>query len=160
MNKQPISHTKLLLGIAAVVLLSLWLGIPMVKKWQADNLVNELCDKDGGSKIYEVIKLPAEKFDAFGQAILPPDIQYAKVHDSYYYDISQDDIRGNSSSTQPRDLVVWRSETKIVRAADKKVMAKLISYTRRGGDAASPMHPSHYSCPSGGFPENAFIRAQ
>lgn len=159
MNKQPISHTKLLLGIAAVVLLSLWLGIPIVKKWQADKLVNQLCEKNGGTTIYEVIKLPAESHNDNWLTNLP-NSKYAKPSDYYYYDVSKRDISGNSASAQPRDLVIWRSETKIVRAADKKVMAKLISYTRRGGDAASPMHPSHYRCPSGGFPENAFIRAQ
>ena len=158
MNKQPSPYVKALAGIAITILLTLWLGIPALKKWQADKLVNELCDKYGGSKIYEAVKLPADKFDAFGQAILPPDIKYANAHDSYYYDISKNDVRGNSSSMQPRDLVVWRSETKIIRAADKKVMARLISYTRRGGDAASPFNPSHYSCPSEGFPQNAFIR--
>lgn len=153
-----LSRPKLWGWIAFAVLLSVWWGIPAYNKWRADKLVDELCAKDGGSEIYEVVKLPAEKFDAYGQAILPPSIKYAKVNDDYYYDSSIIEIRGKLDGAQIGDLVILRVETKIVRASDKKVMAKLVSYGRRGGDPISPAHPSSYKCPSGNFPQNTFAK--
>ena len=133
------------------------LGIPTFNKWQADKMVDELCAKDGGSEIYEVVKLPVEKFSPNWLVNLPS-IKYAKANDSYYQDFSTRDIAGRSDGTQVRSLVIWRSETKIVRATDKKVMAKLVSYTRRGGDPISPAHPSHYICPKDGFSGDVFVK--
>lgn len=153
-----LSRPKLWGSVVFAVLFLVWWGIPTFNKWRADKLVDELCTKDGGSEIYEVVKLPVEKFDAYGQAVLPPSIKYAKANDNYYYDFSTRDIRGKLDGTQISDLVIWRGETKIVRVTDKKVMAKFVSYSRRGGDPISPAHPSHYSCPSGGFPQNAFVK--
>lgn len=152
------SRSKLWGWVAFTIFFSVWWGIPAFNKWRADKLVDELCAKDGGSEIYEVVKLPAEKFDLNGQAILPPSIKYAQAKDSYYYDFSTRNIKGNSGSVHINDLVIWRSETKIVRASDKKVMAKLVSYTRRGGDPIGPWHPSHHTCPKDGFPSNVFVK--
>ncbi|MHB9119794.1 MAG: hypothetical protein ACYC2R_16210 [Burkholderiales bacterium] len=152
-----LSRPKLWGWIAFAVLFSVWWGIPAFNKWRADKLVDELCAKDGGSEIYEVVKLPAEKFDPNWLVNLPS-IEYAKTDADYYGVSSSHDIRGNSGSVHINDLVIWRSETKIVRASDKKVMAKLVSYTRRGGDSIGPWHPSHHTCPKSGFPSNVFVK--
>lgn len=146
------------LGIFAIVILfSIWWGMPTLNKWRADKMVDELCAKDGGSEIYEVIKLSAEKYNAYWLVNLPS-IEYAKANTDYYFVSSDRDIQGNPRSSHINDLVIWRTENKIVRATDKKVMAKLVSYTRRGGDPIGPWHPSHYTCPSDGFSHNVFVK--
>lgn len=155
----PISHHLKLLGyISFVVLFLAWWGIPTIKKWQADKLVDELCTQNGGNKIYEVVRLSADNFDLNGQAVLPPSEKHIQKNDNYYYDFSIKNIIGNSNGPHINDLVIWRSETKIVRVTDKKVMATLISYTRRGGDPIGPWHPSYYTCQNNGFPSSVFIK--
>ena len=155
-SRPTISFAKYIWVTVFIVMLAIWLGIPTFKKWRADKYVDELCVKNGGSEIYEVIKLPAEKVDPYWVTNLPS-IENLRSED-YYYSSSRHDIRGNSGSGNLNDLVIWRSETKIIRAADNKVMAKLVSYGRRGGDPIGPWEPSQYVCPVGGFSSNLIIR--
>ena len=129
-----------------LMLFGLWGGIPTYNKWRADNMVDELCAKDGGIKVYETVILPAPMFNKYGQ----PEIGLSKNKPSQnglYFDLNIEDLVGNHNSSAIRDLVVMRSKTKIVRNSDRKTLGEKISYTRRGGDAAGPWHPSHYTCP-------------
>ena len=145
-------------------LISLLLLLPLVSacasgpsKAELDAEVKRLCAIDGGEEIYEVVKLPAEKYDPYWLVNLPS-VEYAKANVDYYHVSTSVDIRGDSSTTNMNDLVIWRTENKIVRSIDKKVMAKLVSYTRRGGDLPGPWHPSHYTCPEGGFSGKVFVK--
>ncbi len=161
MNKRSTSfkvfqNYKFWIGIVLSIVFFIWWGIPTVNKWQADKMVDELCARDGGTKVYEAIKLPAEKIDAYWITNLPS-IENAKVDADYYGVSSRIDIRGDSSSAHINDLVVWRNESDIVHAVDKKVMARLVSYIRSGGDPIGPWHPSHYRCPKNGFSPNVFV---
>jgi len=126
-------------------------------KAELDAEVKRLCAIDGGVKVYETVKLPAERFNKLGQVHLPS-IEYAKEDTDYYYVLTTTNIRGNSNAEQTTDPVIWRSEYQIVRKADKKVMAELVSYTRRGGDLPGPWHTSHYTCPEGDPLRGVFIK--
>ncbi len=150
-------HWRISGSFVVIVLFSLWWVIPTLDRWRADKMVDELCAKDGGSKIYEVIKLPAEKYNTYWLLNLPS-VEYAEDGTDYYLVSSDKDIQGNKDKAHLNELVIWRSENKIIRATDKKIMAKLVSYTRRGGDPIGPWHPSHYTCPSEGFTGNVFVK--
>lgn len=137
------------------MLISLLLLLPLAtacasdpSKAELDAEVKRLCAIDGGVKVYETVKLSAERFNNLGQVHLPS-VEYAKADTDYYYVLTTTDIKGNSNSGQIGDPAIWRSKYQIVRKSDQKVMAEMISYTRRGGDIPGPWHPSHYTCPEG-----------
>lgn len=141
---QLFANPKFWVGIVLVVLFAVWSGIPAYNKWQADKRVDALCAKDSGIKVYETVKLPADKFSEFGE-IYVPEKSYAKPTDEYYYTSeTQWIIR---EGTQVRDLDLRRYHEKLFRVADGKLLAEGVGYARRGGDAAGPWHPSSHSCP-------------
>lgn len=126
-------------------------------KAELDAEVRRLCAIDGGVRVYETVKLPAARFNKLDQVNLPS-IEYAEANTDYYYILTTTNIRGNSNSDRITDPAIWRSHYRIVRAADKRVMAELISYTRRGGDLPGPWHPTHYTCPEGDPLRSAFSK--
>lgn len=128
-----------------------WLGIPTYRKWKADNLVDELCAKDGGIKIYETVTLSASMFNAYGQPKIRFEDKAALVPNSsetgLYFTIVQQDIVGKHGAKDISKLIVWKSITQLHRVSDGKVLGETIRYTRSGGDPIGPWHPSSYSCP-------------
>ncbi|WP_157040000.1 hypothetical protein [Pelobacter propionicus] len=132
------------ISIFILLLFSLWLGLPTYRKWKVDRLVDELCTKDGGSKVYETVILPVEKFDGLGLVYVPPQSD-VKPTDEYYETNKITWIIPESNKFGSLDL--FRSHTKIYRIADGKLISEHVSYARRGGDPILiPVHPSSYSC--------------
>ena len=119
----------------------------MFNKWRADRLVDELCAKDGGIKVYEQVELSSEFFNNLGQPQIP-DKKYTKPSDQYFSTWLTNDIRGNSNTTDYNALVIIRNEHNYFRRTDEKLLGRLVTYGRRGGDPIGPWHPSHYSCPN------------
>lgn len=113
------------------------------EKARLDEQVRELCAKDGGIKVYEVVKLPAQEFDQWGvikfyrptqgENALGPD--YLFQHDTVFYK------RGNPQ--------MYRSHFRILRRADRKLLGETVVYGRGGGDfpLPLPMHGSSFHCP-------------
>ena len=134
---------KLWVGMVFVILLSIWFGIPSFNKWQADKLVDELCAKDGGIRVYETVKLLPERFNEFGE-ILVPLKKDAKSTDEFFFTSETQWIIPEGA--QVRDLDLRRYNDRLFRARDGKLLAEGIGYSRRGGDAAGPWHPSHHEC--------------
>lgn len=131
-------------GGAFAVFFLVWWGIPASNKWQADKLVDGLCAKDGGIKVYETVKLSPERFSEFGEILIPLK-KDAKSTDEYFFTSETTWIipEGN----QVRDLDLRRDHDKLFRAQDGRLLAESVGYSRRGGDPASPAHPSYYACP-------------
>lgn len=143
---------KLWISLAVVVLFSLWLGIPTFNKWRADRLVDGLCAKDGGIKVYETVVLPVSMFNKYGQpeiTFMGQAVPEKKIARSgLFFSIKTRNIVGNHDSTAISSLAVWQSRIDIRRISDGKVLGETIQYSRRGGDAIGPWHPSSYGCPS------------
>lgn len=145
MAKGGVNRWLPVLAIAFVVaLVTLWLGVPTFKKWRADRLVDELCAKDGGIKVYERIVLGLEMFDKFGEIQIPLQKE-AKPSDRYYYTTGTNWILRKGMGLF--DLDLRRHHDKLFRVSDGKLLAEGIGYARRGGDPIGPWHPSHYACP-------------
>lgn len=143
MSTQSNFRTKFLIGIAVAIFLSLWVGVPMFKKWQADKLVDQLCAKDGGIIIYETVKLPADRFSKFGEIYVPK--RGATLTREYYYTSDTQWIIPEAIKFGNLDL--RRVNIKLYRAIDGKLLAESIGYSRRGGEVYFlPSHPSHYNC--------------
>lgn len=133
-----------------LVFLLVWLGLPAFNKWRADKLVDELCAKDAGIKVYETVKLPKERFNEWGQFYVP-DIRFMKATDEYYTEhvniYYKDGMPIMDNSHKDESLDVWQSHYKLYRKVDYKLLGESIGYSRRGGDPIGPWHMSSYTCP-------------
>jgi hypothetical protein len=123
-----------ILRSAIVLFFLFWQGIPAYNIWQADKLVDELCAKDGGINIYETVTLPKERFNQWGQFVIPPDKRYLKPNDEYFMQYDYETLKGDNDykSLLPR---VVRNHVIIFRVKDNKNMGEYISYVEGGGMA-------------------------
>lgn len=124
------------------------------EKDRLDREVKRLCAIDGGIKVYETVKLLAEKFDQYGQIQVPAK-WLAKPEDEYYYEGTTNYlIKGNPELLQLR--------TQIYRKSDKKLLGESTVYMRRGGGVPGPWHTPAFYCPqkedSGYLKKLIFIR--
>ncbi|QOJ23453.1 MAG: hypothetical protein HRU78_07115 [Gammaproteobacteria bacterium] len=109
------------------------------EKDRLDREVKRLCAIDGGIRVYEMVKLPAERFDRYGQISIPYK-ENVKPGDEYYYESSTIYlIRGNPK--------MWQSHYRVYRVYDSKFLGESVGYARVGGDMPGPWHSSSYSCP-------------
>lgn len=109
------------------------------EKDRLDREVKRLCAIDGGIKVYETVKLSAERFDRYGQISIPYK-ENVKTGDEYYYESSTIYlIRGNP------ELVKYRYE--VYRQFDGKLLGEIINYSRRGGGIPGPWHVIAFRCP-------------
>jgi hypothetical protein len=136
--------------LAFLIFLLLWQGLPAFNKWRADKLVDELCAKDGGIKVYETVTLPKERFNEWGQFQVS-DRRYIKPADEYYTEHTniyyKNGIPINDDSHKDEAMEVWQFHYKLYRKIDNKLLGESIGYSRRGGDPVGPWHMSSYHCP-------------
>ncbi|MBK7492486.1 MAG: hypothetical protein IPI17_11185 [Nitrosomonas sp.] len=109
------------------------------EKDRLDREVKRLCAIDGGIKVYETVKLPAERFDQYGQIRVPAK-WLAEPGDEYYYESFTYYLKQGNPG-------MYQSHYKLYRVADSKLLGELIRYSRRGGDIPGPWHPSSFGCP-------------
>lgn len=128
-----------LIAVACMAVLSGLLWLAVGEKWQADRQVRELCAKDGGVRVYETVRLPAERFDKYGQIRIPSK-QDAKAGDQYFYEWQVRRYRKSSP-------LIRRDHFLIYRKSDAKLMGEAVSYARIGGDMPGPWHESSFRCP-------------
>lgn len=108
-----------------------------------DRQVREMCAKDGGVRVYETVRLSAEKFNQWGQPNFQiPIIPYTKLKDidKYYLEWQIIYLRQGSPS-------LWRSHHRLIRRSDHKLLGENIMYARSGGDLPGPWHGSSLKCP-------------
>lgn len=106
-----------------------------------DYRVREMCAKDGGIKIYEVVELPADKFNEWGQPNFYKPTQGKESLGSGYVFLSEISYyrKGNPQ--------VARYHIQVIRHVDGKLLGESISYGRGGGDIPSPSYGSSFHCP-------------
>ncbi|WP_418647613.1 hypothetical protein ACNQFN_22385 [Thauera butanivorans] len=125
----------LLLALAPLLTLGFYEG----RKAYWDAKVREMCAKDGGVKVYETVKLPADRFDQYGNVGIP-NRRYARPTDDYFYELETEYLRSGDPS-------LVRHVGRIFRRSDNKILGESIRYGRGGGDLPGPWHPSSFSCP-------------
>ncbi len=132
--------SKLWALVAGVVILFTPALISNGVKAYYDRQVQEMCAKDGGVRVYETVKLPAEKFDQWGNVGVP-NKRYTKPSDSYYSEFEDHYFRRGNPS-------LLRIRTWIVRKSDGKVLGESIRYTRARGDLPGPWEGgTSFHCP-------------
>ncbi|UJP04202.1 MAG: hypothetical protein LZF85_07165 [Nitrosomonas sp.] len=109
------------------------------EKDRLDREVKRLCAIDGGIKVYETVKLSADRFEKDGSIYIPSK-QIAKLDDDYYYESFQQFlVEGNPS--------MWRNQYRVYRMSDNKLIGEASSYSRHGGNIPGPWHGSSFRCP-------------
>ena len=106
----------------------------------ADWKVDRLCKHDGGVKVFETDSPPAEFRMPDGNVNLDL-LQRAGPDKSYY-------VVYNWTVIEPKDPTVSRSEIKLFRSADKKLLGAAVSYIRPMQNVGVPfLHRRGYRCP-------------
>lgn len=109
------------------------------EKDRLDREVKRLCAIDGGIKVYETVKLPAEQFTQFGSINIPYK-EIAKPEDEYYYESYTTHLaKGNPE--------LLRLHTQFYRKSGNKLLGESVVYMRRGGGMPGPWHVHAFSCP-------------
>ena len=118
------------------------------EKWALDKQMKELCAKDGGVKVYEAVTLPPEMFDQDGSPF--PGWRNRKSLDRFGKDYRYERIDQVLDSGDPLkgEGRLERTEWRIVRQADQKLLGAGVAYIRVGGDFILLGHPSGAHCPS------------
>jgi hypothetical protein len=113
------------------------------EKARLDDEIRRLCAKDGGVKVYETVRLTDEEYQKLLNRYGELDIQnkdYAKPSDAFFQE-------SNTAYLRTGNPELWRSEYRLVRRSDGKILATSVHYTRRGGDLPGPWQDSSFSCP-------------
>jgi hypothetical protein len=109
-----------------------------------DQQVREMCAKDGGVTIYERVSISRaqlEKLPKAGVYAAIPARANATPEDLVFWDDS-------SSTIHDANLRVWRSEQVVKRKSDEKIVARIVRYSRVGGDVPTALaHSSSFACP-------------
>ncbi|HYA19065.1 MAG TPA: hypothetical protein VEG25_00230 [Burkholderiales bacterium] len=135
--------TPFLIIALVTVLLILAFGFYEGRKAYWDSKVKEMCEKDGGVRIIEKVRISQADIDLLGRVggkIGVPIKELAKPNAPVYAELKITDLR----EWNPR---VSRSEAVIRRRVDKTVVARWVIYARSGGDFPSPSHGTSFSCP-------------
>jgi len=138
-SETTVGRALIVVSGIAVLLVLLWLAAG--EKWWLDYQVRKLCAVDGGIRVYETVRLPAEKFNKYGQINFYRPIdgenalgpEYIFKEEDHYYKY------GN-----PEFL---REHQEIFRRSDGNLIGEGIIYVRRGGDLPGPWHRTWYTCP-------------
>jgi hypothetical protein len=133
-----------LLLVGVVLLLIAYFAPSAYRKAQMDKEVDRLCALDGGSRVFERVLLPSDKFDQFGYPNVPLSSSKGAQSASYVVDTELSElVKGNPTGRGAPSL--HRFSSKIVRVSDKKILGEAVGYYRFGGDPEGPWHPSSYT---------------
>lgn len=133
------------------------------EKEKLDKQMAELCQEDGGSKVYETVVLPANMFDEYGYPF-PGWRDRLKSEDrlskDYLY-IHEEKILKNGDPLKGEGQLS-RFNTKIIRRSDNKLLGEKVFYIRAGGDGIVIGHHTMNVCPKTGesIEKSVFINKQ
>ena len=113
-----------------------------------DERIQGLCEKDGGIVVYETVRLTGDEYAALGgrsKGLSIPTKSTWKPGFPYLRERHETTLHKQSPE-------VVRSEERIVRVSDGKVLGTTVHYWRRGGDLPTGLgHESYFICPKDDF---------
>jgi hypothetical protein len=129
--------------LAPFVLLLAGIGGCEARKAYYDWQVRRMCERDGGVAIFDKVPVTRSQLDALGKVgghVSIPPKNLAGPDSPAFSTYEREVIKEGSPSIRK-----W-VET-VVRSSDNKVVARVTSYTRSGGDFPSHAEPSSFTCP-------------
>jgi hypothetical protein len=135
-------------GILWVLLLAVTGCVTTPRQMMADKLVDELCAKDGGGKVYETVIVPKNSFNERGDFT---GLRFGKDTQpiSDYYMVFEKNYISPYTSGEVGGLSVIRHITKVYRQKDNKLLGEQYIYERGGGDVFAIDASSSHSCKQG-----------
>jgi hypothetical protein len=130
--------------IAPIAILVAGIGGCEARKAYYDWQVRQMCEKDGGIRVYEHIRLSRETATSMRRVggHLAITIESAAPKSDIAF------LRGEPTLVRDGSPTVLRHEQAIVRRFDGKVVGHIVRYGRVGGDfPLSVSNPSGSSCP-------------
>lgn len=123
------------------MLLTVSLFLTGCEKARIDQQVKELCAKDGGVRVYETVKLPADRFDQWGMIkAYDPTRGEGALGSGYIF-------KRNTTYLRQGNPDMLRIHTQVIRRIDNKILGESVFYKRGGGDPPGPWHGSSLMCP-------------
>ncbi|TAN71318.1 MAG: hypothetical protein EPN17_01745 [Methylobacter sp.] len=145
-RKKMLNLTILLLLISFITACS------TPRQWQADRLLDELCAKDGGIKVYETVTLPKEQFDQSGHFT---GISFDNRKVTYEYYSTSEDKHIQNAYSESGGLAAYRNHFFVYRRKDNKLLGESIFYSRFGGGVLLKGYAdSSYTCPKDVAPDD------
>jgi len=138
-RRSDTSANKSLVVVISVMIALGYAWWAVGEKMWLDHQVRVLCAKDGGIKVYETVKLPADKFNKYGNVSIPYK-ERAKPEDKYYLEWKITYLKKGNPS-------LWQSHHRLIRHSDQKLLGESIMYARSGGDLPGPWHGTSFKCP-------------
>lgn len=134
---------KILITLLPTVMLMGCLGYMPGLQSYWDAQVREMCEKDGGVKIFEHIIVSPE------QAVLLPKVggYYGVVPEELSKPQEPAFVRFRRFVIRDGNPTVSRIQQDIIRRSDGRIVGQVVSYGRGGGDFPSYAHPSSFGCP-------------
>ena len=127
MNRK--NGSRLMLGGSLLTLALVLVGCTSERD-RIDAEAQRLCVNDGGVAVYATVTLPAERFNVYGQALIP--IGKDDIGWGYYESGESTRLMGTSDGP-----TLLRDTTVIVRTSDQKQMAVSVRYRFAGGEFLS-----------------------
>jgi hypothetical protein len=109
------------------------MGCAMPLKDQLDEEVRRLCAIDGGIRVYETVKLPAESFDKWGMVNFYRPTQGDSALGPEYLVKDETEYLLKGEYERP---AMWRYQLRVFRRSDGKLLGEQVGYARRGGGLA------------------------
>lgn len=122
-------------------ILSVTAGCATPSQLAVDAEVERLCAIDGGVKVYETVKLPADRFNQWGQINFYKPTQGENTLGPEYV------FRRETTYYRQGNPDMFRMHTRIIRRSDGRLLGESVYYKRGGGDLPGPWHGSSFMCP-------------
>ncbi len=137
---------KVIAGVvlAPIVIIVIGIGGCEARKAYYDWRVREMCDRDGGVTVLERKRLSASEAQTLGTVggfLSIPTKDLANPGSPVYAEDHRTELRASNPE-------IYRVEERLVWRESAQVFARVVRYTRRGGDFPFFAHPSYFMCPS------------
>ena len=110
--------------------------------------MEELCKKDGGTKVYEKVILPTAEFEALRKSATTADSSEDHYGSNYRYLSKLEVLVGLHANAQKGEGQITRWHQAIYRRADGRLLGESVLYDRSGGDGFTfGFQPSGNYCP-------------
>ena len=125
--------------------------------------MKDLCEKDGGVKVYEPITLADSEFKTLKDYVITEKSGENYFGPDYRYVTRREILAGKRTNPQSGDGQLARLYWAIYRRSDNRLLGEQVEYRRNGGDLFTfGFQPSSKSCPhfERGIEQLVFIKAK
>lgn len=124
--------------VVAWIVIPFWVAVG--KQIYYHSMIDDLCEKDGGVQVYEVVELTPDKFNRWGQPnFYRPTEGDKALGEGYVFKYVDDTVRAQSPE-------IVRSHVQVFRRSDLTLLGESISYHHRYAGLPGPWHTPGYGC--------------